>query len=77
MSSCLTTVAQRPDDVFDNKYEIYRRKVDELTIQRRDGLGAGYYESNICYGLVQHIHLLLKYCKAEYTVQNAVRAQSR
>ena len=45
---CLTTVAQRPDDVFDNKYEIYRRRADViLTIQRREGLGANYNKRNI------------------------------
>ena len=43
----VTTVAQRPDDVFDNKCEIYRRQADVLAIQRRDGLGAGYNERNI------------------------------
>ena len=42
----VTTVAQRPDDVFDNKCEIYRRQADVLAIQRRDGLGAGYNERN-------------------------------
>ena len=43
----VTTVAHRPDDVFDNKCKIYRRQADILAIQRRDGLGAGYNERNI------------------------------
>ena len=46
----MTTVAQRPDDVFDDKYEIYRRRADvKLTIQRRDGLGVDSNERNILF----------------------------
>ena len=37
----------RPDDVFDYKYDIYRRQDDVLTIQRRDGLSEGYNKRNI------------------------------
>ena len=40
----------RPDDVFDNKYEIFQRRADVIltvTTQRRDGLGSDYNERNI------------------------------
>ena len=39
-SSCLT-ITQRPDDVFDNKYEIYRRKSNDTNHIEKRRVGRG------------------------------------